>query len=249
METSSYDKKGFAVACESVMYSAREQKQIGTLGEKTLHAVVKHYIEPDDSKHEIRIGPFFADIVTDSGIIEVQTRSFNNLRKKLKEFLELAPVTVVYPLPGTKWLLWIDGQTGEVTKKRKSPKRYSVYDAIGELYKIRPLLSHPNMRLRIIFIDIEEYRYLDGWSKDRKKGSTRCDRIPKDIVGDVCFCSPADYIRFIPDDLRSRFTSKDLKIAAKINLHTAQTVLNILHHIGTVRRVDKQGNLYVYERQ
>jgi len=242
------DKIRFKDACESVMSAARGQGGIGTFGEKTLHAVLKSYFEPDTDKHEIKVGSFIADIVNDNSITEIQTRSLNALRKKLSAFLEHSPVTVVYPLPKTKWLLWIDGKTGEVTKKRKSPRQGRICDAIHELYKIRPLMDHPNFRLCIVMIDIEEYRYLDGWSEDKKKGSTRYDRIPVDIAEEICFDSPADYLQFVLDDLQRQFTAKDYKNSSKTNLRTAQTALNILHYIGAVKRVGKLGNSYVYER-
>ena len=226
----------------------KTQRPFGTLGEKTLHAVVKYYVEPDDSRHEIKVGAFYADIVNDSGIIEIQTRSFNALRRKLEVFLEEFDVLIVYPLPSTKWLMWIDEKTGAVTKKRKSPKSGRVYDAVHELYKIRPLLRHPNLFLRLMFIDMVEYRFLDGWSKDKKRGSTRYNRLPVDIVDEVYFRSAADYLQFVPDKLERYFTSKDYCSVAKVNLYTAQTALNILHYVGAVERVGKNGNLHVYER-
>ena len=63
------NKQAFREACEKVIGKECEKSGIGTLGEKTLHAILKWYYEPDSSKHETRIGPFVADIVTDSGII------------------------------------------------------------------------------------------------------------------------------------------------------------------------------------
>ena len=167
-------KQRFREACEEIVNAERSQNGIGTLGEKTLHAVIKLYLEPDKTKHEIRIGAYVADIVTDDGIIEIQTRAFNQLRNKLAVFLETYAVTLVYPIPRTKWLIWIDQPTGEnaslgsnaplegVKKKRKSPKRGQIHDAIPELYKIKSLLDHPNLHLCIILVDIEEYRYLNG---------------------------------------------------------------------------------------
>ena len=224
------------------------QRSIGTLGEKTLHAVLKRYLEPDEACHEIKVASFVADIVTDGGIIEIQTRAFDRLRKKLACFLEHSEVTVVYPIPKTKWLLWIDEETGQTTKKRKSPKQGSIYDVVPELTKIEQLLCHPNFRLCLLFIDMEEYRFLNGWSKDKKKGSTRCNRIPVALVEEVFIRNTAEYIKFVPVGLKEPFTSKDYQKAAKIRLRTAQTALRILHHLQILKRVGKQGNSHLYER-
>ena len=242
------DKEKFKKACEMIISAGREEKGIGTLGEKTLHAVVKHYIEPDKSKHEIKVCSFYADIVSDGGIVEIQTRAFTALRKKLAAFLEVAPVTIVYPLPKTKWLIWVDRDTGELTKKHKSPKQGGIFDAINELYNIKSFLNDPELSLRFLFLDVEEYRCLDGWSEDKKRGSTRYDRIPVDIAEDLHFRKVSDYQIFVPDALQQSFTSRDYMSAAKVNLRTAQTALNILNHLGVVKRTGKQGKLHIYER-
>ena len=112
---------------------ARQRSGIGTLGEKTLHAVLKYYFEPYAPSHEVRLGGFIADIVGENGVIEIQTGSFERLRKKLGALLEVAPVTVVYPISAIKWVRWIDPLTGESTGRRKSPKRYGPCELLPEL--------------------------------------------------------------------------------------------------------------------
>jgi len=228
--------------------AGNSQSSIGVLGEKTLHAMLKRYIEPDSAKHEVSVCSYVSDVVNDYGITEIQTRGFEKLRSKLSALLETSTVTVVYPTPKTKWLLWIDAETGEITKRRKSPKQGSVYDAVPELYKIKHLLSHPNFRLCVMLIDIEEYRNLDGWSDDKKRGSTRHNRLPVEVVEEIRFNSVSDYLQLVPEALQDGFTSKDYKSAAKTSLRVAQTALNILNYLEVVERVGKQGNLFVYKR-
>lgn len=242
------DQERFQKACDQVMHEGRERDGIGTLSEKTLHAVLKKYYEPDSGCHEIKVGGFVADIVGENGIIEIQTRNFDKLRRKLSRFLEVSAVTVVYPCPRTKWLIWVDPETRAVTKKRKSPKQGTPAQAFYELYKIKNLLSHPNLRLSIVLMDLEEYRYLDGWSVDKKKGSSRCERIPLELVEEISIACPLDYEKLLPDALPCPFTSRDFMTAAKLSRSAAQTALNTLHSVGAVLRVGKKGNLYLYER-
>ena len=52
---------------------------IGTLGEKSLHAALKLYYEPDSSRHEIPVGQYVADIVNEEGIIEIQTKHLSSM--------------------------------------------------------------------------------------------------------------------------------------------------------------------------
>lgn len=241
------DKQQFAEACEKIININREKCGIGTLGEKTLHAVLKEYFEPYRGNHEIKLGGYVADIVGENGVIEIQTRSFDRLRKKLGCFLDVANVTVVYPIANTKWLIWLDEETGEVTNKRKSPKKGTPYQAFYELYKIKSLLTHPNLNLCIVMLDIIEYRNLNGWSQDKKRGSSRFERIPVDIIDEIYIETISDYIKLIPGDLPHGFTTKDFKKTSGLSLSNAQTALNVLNFLGVVERVGKKGNLYVYE--
>lgn len=106
----------FEKAKQKIIGVDRQRLGIGTLAEKTTHAILKNYYEPDEDKQEIPIENYVADIYTENGIIEIQTRQFNKLRGKLNAFLPLYPVTIVYPIPREKWLIWIDEETGDLSK-------------------------------------------------------------------------------------------------------------------------------------
>lgn len=221
---------------------------IGTLGEKRLHAVLKQYFEPDIDKREVKIGGYIADIVRENTIIEIQTRSFDRLRPKLDAYLDAHQVTVVYPIPRVKWISWIDREEGTISKRRKSPKTGTICDAFYELYKIKKHLTHPNLHLCFVMLEVDEYRYLNGWSRDKKRGSSRCERIPIDIYEEIEINKPSEYVRLVPDSLATCFTSKDFETAAKISRSCAQRAINVLHFVGAIERKGKKKNLYVYER-
>jgi len=243
----SIDQVRFEAARDKIIGKNRTRQGIGTLSEKTMHAVLKNYYAPDEDMHEIPIENYVADIYTGTEIIEIQTRSMERMRKKLEAFLPLYPVTIVYPIPREKWLYWIDEETGEVSQKRKSPKKGNPYQAFIELYKIRPFLPNPNLRLRLDLIDMEEYRLLNGWSRDKKKGSERYDRIPTQFFEEVCIDCIRDYMQLIPYELPEQFTVKDFAKYAKIPVRLAGTVLLIFYDLGLVSRIGKNGNSYIYE--
>ena len=240
------DTEAFEAAKKKIVGVDRQRIGIGTLSEKTIHAILKNYYQPDEDKQEMPIENFVADIYSDGEIIEIQTRQFNRMRDKLKAFLPLYPVTIVYPIPREKWLVWIDEESGELSKKRKSPVKGNPYMAFSELYKIKMFLKDPNIRLKLVFLDIEEYKLLNGWSRDRKKGSSRYDRIPTELVEEIDINCIRDYMQFVPYELEGEFTSKEFAKAAHISVSLAQTVLNILYYVGTVTRTGKRGNQILY---
>ena len=135
------DREEFHKSCKEVLEKERVRLGIGTLSEKTVHAVLKKYLVPNENCHEIKCGRYVADILIDGEIMEIQTANFNRLRDKLKEFLKDKEVTIVYPIPHIKWLIWIDEKTGEVSEKRRSPKKGSYYEVFHELYKIKMFLK------------------------------------------------------------------------------------------------------------
>lgn len=241
------DQEKFETAKKQILGEERERKGIGTLSEKTVHAILKNYYAPDFSMQEISVEQYVADIFTGTEILEIQTRNFNVMRNKLELFLSLYPVTIVYPVPNQKWILWIDEQTGEISKKRKSPITANIYDLFRELYRIKMYLKNPNLHIRLVLMDLEEYRILNGWSQDKKKGSSRYDRIPTNLVREITIDCNKDYLQFLPYDLPDSFTSREFAKITHIKLGLAQTSLNLLHYIGVVERIGKQGNSYLYQ--
>lgn len=209
---------------------------------------MKYYYAPNPDYHEVKIGPFVADICIDGELFEVQTRNFNKMREKLSYFLQEYDVTIIYPVAHTKWLSWLDMETGELSPKRKSPKTGTLYQIVPELYRIKMFINNPKLHFIISLIDVEETRYLNGWSKNKKKGSSRMDGIPVGIFDEIRIDTLSDYNKFLPDILPESFTSGDLRKAAKISQKTASTLLNILFEIQIVERIGKKGRSYLYQK-
>lgn len=243
------DKILFSQICNKIKLSNLSHDGIGVLNEKTLHAVLKNYLEPHKENHEIKIGSFVADILGEKGIIEIQTSNFSKLRKKLTPFLNETTVTVVYPIAKVKWLYWIDTQTGEITTKRRSTKTGNIYDLTHELVFIRDLLAHPNLIIMAVFLEIAEYRYLDGWSKDKKKGSTRCDKIPMALCDEIIFERAEDYKILLPAGLNDSFTAKEFSKLTKLKPRPAHAALSVMCSVGIIEHFEMRGRAFLYRRK
>lgn len=228
-----------------VMLKQHDAHGFGTLSEKTVHAVMKLYYAPDEDTHEIPVEGFIADIYDNGFITEIQNGNFYKMRDKLDAFLPKYDVTIVLPLYEKKWNIWIDTETGEVSKKNRCPSG-SVYNAFPELYRIKGYLKDKHLHFIFPMLDIEEYRMLDGWSRDRKHGSNRYDRIPVSFEKEYHIDNLRDYLQFVPYELTDDFTSADFAKAAGIKKELADVSLNILYHTGCVIRSGKKGSYWRY---
>ncbi len=236
----------FKECCEAFQLIARDSTGIGTLGEKTLHAILKLYLEPDVACHEQPSHGFVVDILNEAGVTEIQTAGFHLLRRKIDRFLPGLPLRIVYPIPARKQISWFDPSTGEELNRRLSPKKGLRSDALFELYKIRPWLLEPGLRIELYYIDVKEHRLLDGWDKSQKRGSTRVDRLPVALDRVEVFATPEDYLSFVPADLAETFTVKQFAKAGKYTARDAQTILRMLRDFGLAEVIGKEGRAFLY---
>lgn len=223
--------------------------EIGILAEKSMHRVVKAYMEVRPECHEIKVGRYHADIKNEFGIIEIQTRALSRLKPKLAAFLPEYPVMVVVPLAVTKYVSWIDVQTGEVSRRHKSPKKESIFTISRELYALRDYITDPHFSLHLLYLETEEYRYLNGWSKDKKRGSERCDRVPLALFDEQHFAKPSDYAVFLPQNLPEPFTVAEFGRLAKIPKAYQWYAVALLCRLGLLEKCGKQGNAFLYRRK
>ncbi len=96
-------------------------------------------------------------------------------------------------------------------------------------------------------MDMEEYRLLNGWSRDKKRGSKRYDRLPLRLEDEVILDSMRDYLQLLPMELEENFTSADFAKIVKIPRSLAGTTLLVLWQLGLVERTGKIGNSYLYK--
>lgn len=241
LEDMEENRRYFGEIADLLLSREKERNGFGTLQEKTIHEVIKDFYCYDHDFQEQKRGRYIADIAIESQIWEIQTRAFQKLRGKLSAFLPQYHVTLIYPVPVEKKIYWLDQETGAITGGRRSPRRGSAYDVFPELYKIRPFLTDPNLSVHIFLMDMEEYKLLNGWSRDKKRGATRYDRLPGKLRDIVQLSRREDYLLFLPEDLPEQFTSSDLAKSAHISRELAQVCLLILRDLDVVELIGKKG--------
>lgn len=243
------DGVAFASARMLVLGEGIAWSGIGALSEKSLHKIIKLYFEPRTEMHEINYLGSVTDIKNEFGITEVQTRGYEKLLPRLKKFLLADKVMVVCPLAYTKYMRWLNAETGEMSERRKSPKSEGVYDALRLLFGIRELIPHCNLTVRLLFLDVDDFRSLNGYGKDRKKRSTRIERIPNKIVYDVSLCDLKDYVALVPEELAENFTVADFAKSIKRTARFTFYVVKTLESIGAIYESGKIGRAKAYRRK
>ncbi len=240
------DQTWFRIALQTELSGDGKPLGIGTLGEKTVHAVLKRYYEPDPALHEIKCGDFVADILSDGRIFEIQSRGFERLIPKLTFFLEKCDVTVVYPVAVRKEIVWIDPETGECQKPRVSNKHGNALDVFAELYRIRSFLRHPHLHIRAVLMNVIEYRLKDGRGRDGKKHATKEKLIPTALLREICIDRREDYFVFLPQALPRTFTADTLAQLSGASQRSAGMALRVLRELGLTEIVgkEKRKNLY-----
>lgn len=221
-------------------------KGIGTLHERSLHLALKYYFAPDATTHEQCVGGFVADAVTEDGVIEVQTRCFSRLKDKLAAFLEHCPVTVVHPIAVRKWVVWVD-DSGVVQSRRKSPKRESIYTAMREIYALRQWIGGYPLRFALCFVEVEQYRCLNGYGKQKKMRGEHIDRMPLALHEIVMLETPADYLALLPRDLPMQFCAVEAAQRAKCTESDMRMLLNLLAQLRVVEKCGKRGRANLWQ--
>ncbi len=235
------------LCCDFVTHE-QERFNIGTYKEKKLHIIMKHYFEPDHDYHEVPFNGYIADIKRGGEITEIETHGFSGLNPKLSAFLPECTVNLVYPMPYRKNIAWIDPKTGDISPRRRSPKKTDVYDAAFEMVRIVRHINDPNLTVTAVLLELDEYRLLNGWSKDRKKGSERYERIPSELYGIVKFKTNADYAELIPESCTEDFTAGEFAKAAGISTRKVYAVLKVLEARGLLVRGGKRGRAQLFSR-
>ncbi len=236
------DEARFLSACHQAMEGGRGRGGIGTLGEKSLHAALKLYLEPREACREVWVGRYVADIVNEEGITEIQTSGFGRLREKLAFFLPAYPVTVVYPVAARKWLVNMSPEGG-LSPRRKSPKAGGPWNILPELFSLKELLGVPGLSFMVPLLEIEEYRLQDGKGR---RGYTCWEKMPVRLLDEVWARNPADLRRLLPPGLPKEFTAKEFTACGKFSRMNGSLALSAARSLGAVAQTGARGRAYLY---
>ncbi len=258
-------------ACQ-IPVDDEEYDGIGTLGEKQMHAAIKRFICPDESRHEILIDGsagcikkesdgengstgakkrrFVADILDENTIYEIQTGGFSPLRQKIQWILDNTTynLMLIHPIAETKWVNFINTKSGEIEKRQKSRQKGKFTDIAPELYFLRDFIASPRFSLVILMMEAEQYKKNIQKDGRRRPKYKKYELIPVSLLRAYIFKSVEDYGLFIPEDLPERFCVKEYSSKSGIRGIDAYSIVKTLCHIGLLEPDGNLGRAAAYKR-
>lgn len=237
--------------------------------ESTLHAQLKLMYAGPDGEQEVPVGTYFCDCKTPNGeLVEIQTGSFGPLKNKLRHIGQNHTVKIVHPIIRNRY---IETYSADMTliRKRRSPKKGSLWDIFKALIHGPELAVHKNIIIELVALDILEKRIQDGKGSWRRQGISISDKSLLYIHDTIALQYPVSYLAFIPFNIEETFTIRDIYnrfqgeqgVSREPNdaafcspsreLHnysSVQKAVYVLHRMGLIQRVGKKGAFYLYRR-
>ena len=246
----------FSRLCHEELSREKIRDGIGLLEEKRLHSIFKRWICDDFETHEQKVPgrgeksrKFVADILTKDGeIFEIQTADLYPMRKKIEFYMTQTdhPVTVVHPLIGKKQIFWLHPAGGEVTPARSTLKE-NVLHGIAQLKPFLPYLCNGRFHLAFPVIEAEEYRLLDGWGKDGKRGSHRYELLPRALIAVHRLCSREDFLAYFPAT-PAEFTAKEFGKLAHLRGYALYDALAVFEGLGIIEKCGKRARATLWRK-
>lgn len=217
--------------------------------ETTLHRQLKeHFCEPG-ARIEVPLGRYRIDVVNGDRLVEIQRSGLAAIRDKVNKLVcDGYQVDVVKPLVARKRLIKLTSVDGIETSRRWSPLKATMLDVFDELLYFTRVFPHPNLRMLIPLVDIEEIRYPGhGRRRRKRRGDFEVkDRLMLDIHETRIFESVMDLQQLLPDDLPKTFDTKELASGLGVPRHQAQRIGYVLRKTGVAREAGKRSNAILY---
>jgi len=225
----------------------RNGNGIGTLGEKSLHASLKSWYQQDGDQVEEKVDGYHIDIKRGPLLIEIQSKNFSAIKKKLSALLPSHPILLAHPIASSKWILKFD-KHGKLIGKRKSPKKGRVEDIFLELIRLPSLAIDSNLSFDILLVDVEEHWIDDGQGSWRRKKWSIQDRKLIKVNQKIHIKHYEQFLNFLPFDKSQSFKVKDLAKHLNIQQNLAGKMCYSLRKMKLLEIVGKKGNAHILKR-
>lgn len=220
---------------------------INTYNEKPLHAAIKQWYANSGDQVEVPVDGYKIDVVHGDLLVEIQTRQFNAIRRKLLDLSANHLVRLVYPIAVEKWIVTIgEGESSQT--RRKSPRRGKIEDLFKEMVYLPGLMKVNNFSLEVLLIEEEELRRKVSRRTFRRKGWFKLESRLIRVLERRVFHSPADLGALLPETLAQPFTTSELAKEIRQPLRLCYKMVYCLREMGVLQACGKRGRSVIYMR-
>jgi hypothetical protein len=214
--------------------------------EFSLHSQIKNWYKQKEDRLEVKLENYIIDILRNDLLIEIQTRNFSSIRKKLEDLLITYQVRLVYPISKQKWIVHTS-ESGQFIRKRKSPRKGKLIDLFYQMVYLPSFIINKNFSIEVLLIEEEEFRSNDGKGSWRRRGASITDRKLLNVFERFIFKNSHDFLVFLPKNLEKYFTNKILALNLGISIKLAQKITYCLRKMGVISIVDKKGSQLIFQ--
>jgi len=215
--------------------------------EYSLHSDIKAWYSVLGDKLEVKVRDgFVIDVLREDLLIEIQTRNFSAIKKKLYKLVVNNRVRLVYPIAKHKWIVYVT-KSGEIVRRRKSPKRGKLIDLFVELVHLSSIVKRENFSFEVLLIEEEELRCNDGNGSWKRKGVSIKDRRLLRVCDRVVFENSLGFLKFLPFELDESFTNKLLAKKLGVPIRLAQKITYCLRKMDLISLVGKKSKEYLFK--
>jgi len=219
---------------------------IGRLNETELHEQLKHRYAGECGDSECLVDGFIVDVRLEDELVEIQTRGFGRMRRKIQALAPAHRLRIVHPVAAETFIHKLD-DAGELLSSRRSPRKGRLHELFRELVSIADLLPHPNVVVEVVLVRVVETRIDDGRGSWRRRGVSIAARRLADVVSTHTFATRTDYLALLPADLPDEFTNGDLIRECGLRYRDVQPITSALRKMGLVRASGKRGREQLYQ--
>ena len=215
--------------------------------ENTLHHQLKELYREKNSEIEVKLGRYRIDVVNGKRLVEIQRSGLSSIRQKIKRLCEEGYlVDVVKPVVTRKRIVKLTKKSGKVSHSRWSPKRCSILSFFDELIYFTDVFPHPNLKMIVPLITVEELRYPGQGRKRRRRKNNFLvqDRKIIEFLDSFEFSTVRHLQQLLPK-LPKEFGTAELAKGLSVPRWEAQKIAYVLRKTGTVKEVGKRGNAIV----
>jgi len=213
--------------------------------EHSLHQELKRYYAGPHCSLEIVIDGFRVDAVSHGWLIEIQQGPLVAIRKKIQALVQSYPLLLVKPVVVEKHIVRLSRHGGPVVARRRSPKRGQPWEVFHDLVHLTKVFPHPNLRIDVALVDIEETRYPGPRQRWGHDGYRLADRRLLGLRETISLNTAADLRQLLPE-IPEPFDSRDLAEILNAPRWMAQRIAYTLRECGAVQTIsrDRHGHHY-----